>query len=51
MEGRQGSNSCASLLSDSFAVILSRSMGIKTMLACGFVFYCLSSMWGEESGK
>lgn len=51
MEGRQGSNSCTSSLADSFAMILSRSMGIMTVLACGFAFYCLSSMWSEESGK
>lgn len=51
MKGRQGSNFCASLLADSFAISLSQSMGIMSALACGFIFYCLSSMWSEESGK
>lgn len=46
-----GSNFCASLLADDFAISLSWSMSIMSALACGFIFYCLSSMWSEESGK
>lgn len=50
-KGKQRNNFYASLLADLFAISLSQSMGIMSVLARGFIFYCLSSMWSEESGK